>query len=242
MFDARNLRAVVFDYGNTLIEFGPRQVAVCDEALAVAVSERFGPVDRTRLKAIRDRNRLAPYEGDPPEYRENDLREITSDLVRELYGLTPSGEDLDALARVRFDVFVKVVESPDGVPGLLNQLRRAYRLAMVSNYPDGEAIRASLDKIEWTHFFDTVVVSGDLGYAKPHPLPFETMLSAMGVRADEVLFVGDNWLGDVQGAKRAGMYAAHTIEWTPYERFDRKPGDFEADLVLNRLAELEAYV
>lgn len=241
-FPPGRIRAVVFDYGNTLIEFGASRIAVCDAALADALGRLYGPLDLDRLRAIRDRQRLAPYAGDPPEYRENDLNEITADLVREIYGREPAQDEVAELVRVRFEVFVRVVEPPRGVPEMLARLRSQYRLGVLSNYPDGAAIRASLLKTGLFEHFDRVVVSGDLGYAKPHPLPFETMTRGLRVPASATVFVGDNWLADVQGGKRAGMWVVHTTQYVPYEQFERRLGDLDPDAVIADLLELEPLI
>jgi HAD superfamily hydrolase (TIGR01549 family) len=241
-FDRQVIQAVVFDYGNTLVEFGRSQTETCDAALADAVTRLYGPMDRDRLRAIRDRNRMAPYAGDPPEYRENDLRAITAGLVRELYGVEPSLKEIEILLRVRFEVFVRVTQASDGVAALLGLLRRRYRLGLLSNYPDGDAIRASLRQTGLDVYFDSVVVSADVGYAKPHPLPFETIARNLGLPPEPILLVGDNWLADVQGGRRAGMYVAQSIQWMPPEQFARRPGDFEPHLILRDLAELESYL
>jgi len=241
-FDPAKIKAVVFDYGNTLVEFNRPQVTRCDNALAEAVRALYGPHDPERLRAIRDRNRMAPYSGDPPEYRENDIRVISRDLVRELYDVEPTPVDLDALVQARFNEFVNVIEASESIGLLLSRLHRRYAFGLLSNYPDGSAIRASLKKVGLDVLFDAIVVSGDLGFAKPHPLPFETIVRDLGVAHSEVLHVGDNWLADVQGAKRCGMSVAYVRQWAPAESFERAPGDFEPDLTIMSVAEIENYV
>ena len=240
-FDRTQIRAVVFDYGNTLAEFGRDKVRAYDKALVAMLTGLYGPPDVAALHAVRDRDRLAPYAGDPPAYRENDIHDITAALVRQLYGLEPSNEDVAAIVQMRFDAFVDIVEVAEGVSGLLCRLGRRRRLGLLSNYPDGAAIRASLASEGLDGFLDAVVVSGDLGFVKPHPVTFETIARRLGASHDEVLMVGDNWLADIQGAKRAGMWAAHVVQWAPHEEFERKPADLEPDLLLGKLAELERY-
>lgn len=234
-FDREAIRAVVFDYGNTLIEFAERQVRACDRALADVLRKLYGSVDVKRLHSIRDSDRRAPYAGD---YRENDLTTISAKLVRELYNEEPSSEQLDAILRARYDVFVDVVSAPEYLAGVLETLGGRYRLGLLSNYPDGAAIRATLAKLGLERCFRAVVVSGDVGRVKPHALPFRTVLDRLGVAPDEALYVGDNWLGDVQGAKRAGMRAVFIVQWDTPEKFDRRPGDIEPDLTIRHLAEL----
>ena len=64
----------------------------------------------------------------------------------------------------------------------------------------------------------------------------------MGVQPEATLYVGDNWLGDIQGAKRFGMRAAWITQYVPYEKFDREPGHHEPDLIIEHLQELAGLV
>lgn len=236
--DTSQLRGIVFDYGNTLIEFTRPHLHRCDAALADALERHFGHVDHDRLCRIRDKDRKAPYAGNPPQYQENDLATITDRLVYRLYGEQASSELLEELLAIRHDTFVEVIRAPDYLHDLLTRIARKYTLALLSNYPSGRAIRNSLNRIAIAHFFKVVVVSGDLGYVKPHPIVFQALLAELDLRPSECLFVGDNWLGDIQGAKRFGMFAAHTVQFETTEQFDRQPGDVDADMTIEHLRDL----
>lgn len=239
-FDKRHLKAVVFDYGNTLVEFGKTQVMYCDMALGNTLFRHFGKYDQEKLTAIRNRDRLAPYGGDPPEYRENDMVAITTAMVRELFGVEPEPEQIADILHTRFDIFVRTVRAPDYLPELLKKLGRKYRLGVLSNYPDGNAIRESLRQTGLEKYFDAVVVSADLGLVKPHPVPFITILDALRVKAGRAALVGDNWLADVQGGKQAGLQVILSRQWESPEAMPRRPGDAGPDAEVAHLTELEA--
>jgi HAD superfamily hydrolase (TIGR01509 family) len=243
--DISRVRAVVFDYGNTLVEFGQSKIRLYDQALAGVLARLYGPPDFAALAAIRDKDRMRPYLANPPDslnppdYRENCLPEITTDLIRELYGRAPGPDELAEVLRVRYEAFLEIVGAADEARELLARLRPRYRLGLCSNYPDGTAIRASIVKVGLAEYFDSVVVSGDLGYCKPHPLPFQQVTADLGVPAGDTLFVGDNWLADVQGAKRAGMQVVHFVKWQPHETFERSPDHYQPDHVADCLAGLQ---
>ncbi|HRZ82698.1 MAG TPA: HAD family hydrolase [Candidatus Hydrogenedentes bacterium] len=237
-FDATPVKAVVFDYGNTLIAFGREQVDQFDALLLEAVTAEFGPPDPAQYKARRDADRMFPYQGDPPSYRENDVREMTAGLIREVYGVEPSGGALDRLIAVRQEAFVRVVRVEPETLSFLRRLGAKYRLALLSNYPDGDAIRASLDDTGIAPFLEHALVSGDLGLCKPHPDVFRAVLDALALPPEAVLFVGDNWLADVQGARRAGMQVAHFRRWIPPEHFPEQPGDVSPHVSVATLGEL----
>ncbi len=226
------LRAVLFDYGNTLIEFTEPQIGRCDRALREALEHHFGAADHDRLVEIRNRDRRAPYSG---AFHENSILEITRNLVRELFGQDPEPHVLEALLEVRFTSFVESIDAEPHVGPLLARLGERYRLGLISNYPDGEAVRASLQRVGLTEQFDAIVISGDVGRVKPHPLPFQRTLEQLDVEPRQAVYVGDNWLGDIQGAKRLGMQAVLTRQWDTPEKFDREDDHHEPDLVIDHL-------
>ena len=232
----KNIKAVVFDYGNTLVQFSKAQVTACDTALADALARHYGPPDLGRLTAIRDRDRRAPYLS--PDYRENNLVEITTNMIRELYGVEPSGEDIADILKARFQIFVRVIQAEPYVFDVLDYLGKKYKLGLLSNYPDGDAIRASLRATGLIRYFDAVVVSGDLGVVKPHPVPFLTVLRALRIKPSQTVLVGDNWLGDIQGAKQAGMRAILIQQWQTPEEFEREDHHVKPDALIAHLTEL----
>jgi HAD superfamily hydrolase (TIGR01549 family) len=229
-------KALCFDLGNTLIEFGPRQIAHQYELLKVALEEMFGPCDGAALKAVRDRQIVAPYSNG---YHENDLRECGAELIREVYEVEPEDHQVDVLVEARYQAFMDGVEVTGEVLDLLGKLQTRYRLALLSNYPCGRSIRDGLAKLGLVEFFACIVVSGDVGFVKPHPRPYELMLEGLGLNADQCVYVGDNWLADVQGAKGVGMRAVLTTQHVPYERFEPKEGDRQPEARIGNLAELE---
>ncbi len=233
--DTEMVKAVCFDLGNTLIEFGPRQLKSQYGRLTEVLEELFGTCDEGRLKKIRDRQIVAPYHNG---YREGVLEDVCRELIEELYGIAASEEQVAALARVRFESFLEVVELSDEVVPLLRRLRERYRLAVLSNYPCGRSIRAGLDKVGLTEFFEVIVVSGEVGFVKPHPEPYGQLLGQLGEAPAACVYVGDNWLADIQGAKKAGMSAVLTTQHVPYETFAPQEGDHEPDARIGHIGEL----
>jgi len=234
---AGSLRAVLFDYGNTLIEYGARHVAAVDRALGDALERRYGPVDRAALAALHARQRLAVYR---EPFAENELGAMVAEAARELCGAAPDADLLAELLAARRRAFDESLARPEHVPAVLERLAARFRLALVSNYPCGDSIRASLERLELARYFEAVVVSADLGRVKPHPAPFEAALRALELAPADCLYVGDNWLGDVQGAKRLGMRAVHILQFDGHEHFERGPSDLPADATIAHLEELPA--
>jgi putative hydrolase of the HAD superfamily len=86
-----------------------------------------------------------------------------------------------------------------------------------------------------------VVVSQRVGVIKPHPAIFGVAERELGVPGGAIVHVGDDWMADVVGAKRAGWRACYLRnqpqDW-PRLVVERDAG-VEADLVIDRLDALE---
>jgi len=61
-----------------------------------------------------------------------------------------------------------------------------------------------LNKFRLSKFFDAVVARDDVENPKPNPEHAFHLLSLLGVRAEEALYVGDHW-SDGECAKKAGL-------------------------------------
>ncbi|MCP4754578.1 MAG: HAD family hydrolase [Proteobacteria bacterium] len=231
-----SVKAICFDLGNTLIEFGPKQIAYEYGALQDILREQFGDFDVEKLRSVRDRQIVAPFSNG---FRENDMRTICEELITEIYDVQPEESQVQMLIQARFDAFVHVVEISNSTLSLLNNLRQHYSLGLLSNYPCSKAIRAGLRKIGLSEMFESVTISADVGFVKPHAKPFEVMTSQLNLSALECVYIGDNWLADVQGAKRIGMYSILTTQFAPYETFDPSKDDFSPDIRIDTIEELE---
>jgi HAD superfamily hydrolase (TIGR01549 family) len=97
---------------------------------------------------------------------------------------------------------------PERHRALLHQLSGRYRLGLVSNFDYAPTAHFILEREGVAHLFETVVVSEEVGWRKPHPIIFETALARMGIGPREALFVGDRADIDVLGAQGVGMPVA----------------------------------
>ncbi len=230
------LSTVLFDYGNTLIAFGPDQQLAQAAAMTEVLSQAGLSVDEDKLTAVRKDQIMRPYRSGG---KENVFEEVCREVV-ELAGPDASGEITRALMMARQKAFIESVTVNPEVLSLLERLGKRYRLGFLSNYPCSHSIVSSLKQLGMHDFFESVVVSADVGFAKPHPDTYGTLIKEMSLDPAEAVYVGDNWLADVQGAKRAGMRAIWVREHIPYETFEPEPGDIQPDAEIESLSELES--
>ncbi len=122
-----------------------------------------------------------------------------------------------------------------GAVSLLNALQGKAKLGIITNgFTDLQQIR--LERTGLHNHFDILVISEQVGAAKPHPQIFSYAKVLMGQPDPaSVLMVGDNPVADIQGGKAAGFYTC----WL--NRFDQSlPAGIETDFQVRSLAELEA--
>ena len=122
---------------------------------------------------------------------------------------------LDELEEVYAGAVVAAL--PELVPGareLVAELKdRDFALGLISNTgrSPGAALRTVLDRLGVGSYFDAMIFSNEHGVCKPQPSIFEALRQTLGVRFEEMLFVGDNLYVDVHGAQRCGMRAVHFV-------------------------------
>ncbi len=118
-------------------------------------------------------------------------------------------EGMPSAEQVR-DVYLERYEAQcalyDGVIPMLEGLADRYSLGIItngfSNVQSGKMAVTGLSR-----FFHTVVVSEDVGVHKPNAEIFRIATERAGVRPEESVYVGDNYLWDVRGALHAGLRA-----------------------------------
>ena len=190
------IRAIAFDLDNTLWDVEP--VITRAEGLLREWMQRNCPRIPERFTAEDMRSARMLLANDEP-HRAHDLtwlrRTALARHAREC------GYQ-EAVAEAAFEVFFAArndITPYDDVIPVLEQLRRRYQLATLSNG------NADLHRVGLAGYFKVSLCARELGAAKPDPRCFTRLLEALQLRADEVMYVGDEPQHDVEGARAAGL-------------------------------------
>jgi len=222
------LRAVLFDWGDTLMQWTPDETLL--EAGHRAALTAIGRADLAADGAVTDYFRRV-YE--PKFWVPGVLEELEYPaLVRELlgqFGIEPTEDELDAYLAAEHAEWSPARQLGATTHALLESLRsRGLKLGLVSNaFDPGPLLHRDLADVGVAERIDFAVFSSEVGKRKPHPLIFETALSALGVEAGDALFVGDALLQDIGGAGRLGMKTVQAV----WFRADDNPEGGEPDFV-----------
>ncbi len=81
--------------------------------------------------------------------------------------------------------------------------KNGIKIGIISNAP--KELKEILKRTGILQKVDFLFISEEVGFEKPHKNIFEYALKKAKVFRDECLFVGDNYIADIKGAKRVGI-------------------------------------
>ncbi|RWR00915.1 dUMP phosphatase [[Pantoea] beijingensis] len=109
------------------------------------------------------------------------------------------------LNRGFLEAMAHVCQPLDGALELLEMLKGQVKIGIITN--GFTALQhARLERTGFLGYFDLLVISEQVGYAKPHPAIFDYALERMGHPSrDRVMMIGDNPDSDILGGINAGI-------------------------------------
>jgi HAD superfamily hydrolase (TIGR01662 family) len=128
-------------------------------------------------------------------------------MICQKYGVDLTDDDGLALSNCYREAYQLGRRSLPGVVPLLDALRVQHiQIGIVSNNMLLEQ-QEKLAHLKLDHLIDFLVVSEEVGAAKPDPAMFEAALRFANCRASEAVMVGDSWSADIVGAHALGIRA-----------------------------------
>ena len=186
-----HIKAIIFDYGNVLLEWNPRNVYQRYFPDDPEGMERFfKEVDFMEWNAQQDKGRpfaegVAALSEKFPQYAQliQAYHDNWKDSIRGSYA---------------------------GTIEILKQLKQAgYSLYGLSNW-SAETFPLAREKYDFFGLFDDMVISGEVGHVKPDPEIFQIMLNKIGRPAQECLFIDDS-LPNIKQAQAMGFAVVHFL-------------------------------
>ena len=189
------IRAVTFDVGGTLIQPWPSVGHVYAE-----VASRNGLQLSPELLSRRFAKAWKDFESF--NYTKEDWGRMVDLTFQGLAPTPPSLTFFDQLYS-RFSAAEVWHIFPDVHPALKMLRSRGLKLAVLSNWD--ERLRPLLHSLEMDRYFEEIVISCEVGEAKPSAVIFSRTAEALRLRPGEILHVGDDPIADVGGARAAGF-------------------------------------
>jgi 2-haloacid dehalogenase len=140
--------------------------------------------------------------------------------------------DPSAMSTYYLGVLAEQTQFLPGAEAALESLARDWPLVLVTNgLTSVQRSRFALSGIE--HHFRMILISEELGVAKPDPAIFTPALQSLGLNPSRVLFIGDSVSSDMPAAANAGM----DFCWINSARLD-PPQGYAPLFVIESLADL----
>lgn len=192
-------KSIFFDADDTLFDYPSAERA----ALLACLDEFRIPVEpRSLIAAYRRHNHDLWREFERNETSQAALRvERFRRLAAEL---AIPGLPLERVSAFYLDALAGQSQLLPGALELVRGLAKKFPLALITNgIAAVQNRRFAASPI--TAFFRSIVISEEVGIAKPDPRIFRPALEKLGVDAADVLFVGDSVSSDMAAARNAGM-------------------------------------
>jgi HAD superfamily hydrolase (TIGR01509 family) len=225
------------------------------------VAIESGPFSREAFLAAWAEERERQFAEEVPAFREVDIAQRFGRVFARMRGLASprpgerwddemaaahsTPEEIASAVDAYVEAFIAALPPPGAVGPLLERLVPRYRLGVLSNWPLAATIDRYVERAGWAPHLAAIVVSQRVGTIKPHPAMFHAAEAQLGsIEPGTILHVGDDWLSDVVGAKRAGWRAAYLHarpEGSPLPSSVRDD-EVEPDLELERLTDIEGHL
>ncbi|MEH2921828.1 phosphoglycolate phosphatase [Samsonia erythrinae] len=218
MTELTAIRGLAFDLDGTLINSAPGLAAAVDEALKALSLPAAGET------------RVATWIGNGAD--------VLVERALRWAGVEPTAARIRETRELFDRYYAQTVESgsalfPQVKETLANLAQQGFPMAIVTNKPT-PFVAPLLAGLGIGEYFSLVIGGDDVTMKKPHPAPLYLVLGKLGLRAGELLFVGDS-RNDILAAKAAGCPSVGmTYGYNYGEAIERS----QPEVVLDRFADI----
>lgn len=183
------IKAIIFDYGNVLLTWDPRNIY-----------RHFFPNDPEGMERFLREVNFADW---------NLQQDKGRPFVEGVALLSQQFPHYAHLVQAYHERWIDSVGEPvAGTIGILKQLKQAgYSIYGLSNW-SAETFPQARKRHAFFDLLDDMVISGEVGHVKPEPEIYHIMLAKIGRPAQECLFI-DDALPNIHQAQRMGFAVVH---------------------------------
>jgi putative hydrolase of the HAD superfamily len=218
------IKAVCFDLGETLLNFGPVDIVKLFRTgakltydylkdLSQPVGD-FKPYCRRNLGTIRWRYWLSLLTA-----KDFDSRQLLK-KINKPRGIHLTDEQWDELVWLWYEPLSKCATVEPDIKDTLVKLKNMdLKLAILSNtFINGSALERHLAQYDILDFFDVRMYSYQFPYRKPNRHIFTAAVERIGLPAGNIMFVGDRINADIRPALKLGMTAVLKDAYTNHAK------------------------
>jgi 2-haloacid dehalogenase len=185
----QTIQAILFDFGNVLLEWNPRHIY-----------RRYFPNDEAAMEHFLHEVNFMEWNAQQDKGRS--FAEGVAELSREF-------PHYANLIQAYHDNWSESIGDPvAGTVEIMKRLKQAgYPVYGLSNW-SSETFPMVRNKFIFFDLLDDIVISGEVGQIKPEPEIYEIALQRIGRPANECLFIDDS-LANIEQARKMGFAVVH---------------------------------
>ena len=186
----KHIDTIIFDLGGVLIDWNPEYVYL----------DVFNG-DREKMKWFFEN--ICTHDWNENQDAGYPLAKATEERV----ALFPEHEEL---IRMYYGRWVDMLgEAISDTVEILDQLisKKQHKIVALTNWSH-ETFPIALERFEFLHWFEGIVVSGEEKTRKPFKEIYETTLNRFNIKADQSIFIDDN-LRNIEAANTLGINGVH---------------------------------
>ena len=236
------LRAVLFDFGHTLVDFRRTQDALLAayeqvrERIEAALNIEAPEVGHLIDRVANEVDRLVAVSYTEGRLEELDIVQVFDEVLLTTLGLTVPPDIVAHIVALDHSAYSNTLTVSEETLSTLAELEgRGLSLGLVSNVallPD--LMRRDLESLGLMRYLGATTFSSEVGTRKPDPRIFRRVLEELRVDPADAAFVGDRLRDDVAGAQSLGMRGVLTRQF----RQEPDEPDIRPDAVIDRLSDL----
>ena len=221
---------LLFDADNTLFDFHTSEAYALEKVLSgLGIEFHAGHVANYRVI-----NHTVWRDFENGKLAKKHLRNRRFELFFKEIGVRA---DVDRISREYLEHLSHTAFLIDGAEDLLEKVSKNHRLVLVTNGLK-EVQRPRLSRSTIQHYFESVVVSDEIGHAKPDAAFFDYVFNEIRhPDKSRVLMIGDNINADIRGGLDYGL---DSCWYNP----DRKPleNGIEPTMIIDDISQLTNYL
>ncbi len=188
------IKAVIFDFDNTLMDFMRMKKAAVEAAVDAMIDAGLPFKKEAMIEKI-----YKVYTAEGIEDQQIFDKVLLKEFGKIDYKILAAG--IIGYRRAKEGTLALYPHVQLTLTGLV---RRGIRMAVVSDAPR-LPVWLRICGLGLQHYFDVVITYDDTGVRKPDPKPFLTALSHLKMKPEEAIMIGDWAERDMVGAKKVGL-------------------------------------
>jgi YjjG family noncanonical pyrimidine nucleotidase len=222
---------LLFDFDNTLVDF----TSTAEKALYLTFERQDLVCNEVIYQKYEAINHQVWTDFEHGKINAEDLR--IKRFVDLLEWLGEKAKSPKAFSDEFLSNLVELTEAYDGVIELLEALKGKYKMSIVSNGLK-EVQRSRLEKLGMTHFFDSIIISDEIGFQKPSKGFFEYTWQTIAnpPSKSEVLIIGDSLNSDILGGRNFGIQTC----WNSFGKENKS--DIAPNYIIQNVLELKGFL